>query len=109
MINGNKLVSIIIPVFNRSEDLSRCLESITNLNYNNIEVIVIDDNSSEDIEVICNNYKKVYFYRNKVNGGPAESKNNGINRATGDFLWFIDSDAIIVDCNVLSCMINIVW
>lgn len=89
------LISIIIPTYNRSEYLKQCLQSILNQTYNNYEVIVCDDGSTDSTADVVDSF------RNKLNikydysfnsGGPACPRNRGINLANGEILAFLDSD-----------------
>lgn len=89
------LVSIIIPVYNREQTLERCLSSVIRQTYRNIEIIVVDDGSTDHTHVILEKYEKkdsrIRVYR-KENSGVSESRNLGIHMAEGDYLQFVDSD-----------------
>lgn len=83
-------VSIIIPVFNRYDYLKRCIESIKKQDYDNYEIIVVDDGSTENlsgISKICDIYIK-----NSIKSGPGFSRNTGALRSSGEILLFLDSD-----------------
>jgi len=90
------LFSVIIPTYNRPEQITRCLESLNNqlLIRHEWEVIVVDDGSRKDIKTIVKNlplnYSCIYFYHE--NSGPAKARNCGASRATGKYLVFIDDD-----------------
>lgn len=90
-----ELVSIIIPVYNVEKYLKRCLESVMNQTYKNIEIICINDGSTDRSLKILENYKiqdnriKVFSQENK---GLSETRNRGINLAEGKYIFFIDSD-----------------
>lgn len=91
------LVSIIIPVYNTGKYLYQCLDSVLNQTYKEIEIIVIDDHSTDPLTLeILNHYKEKYpnikFSRNEVNSGLSISRNKGISLANGDFFTFLDSD-----------------
>lgn len=91
----NKIISIIIPVYNAEENLKRCLESVTNQTYSNIEILIINDGSTDTTIKICEEYaKKDKRIRiiNKKNEGVSIARNTGIKNAGGDYLLFIDSD-----------------
>lgn len=98
-------VSIIVPVYNVAPYIIRCLDSIYNQSYPNIEVIIIDDCGCDDSMKIINSYltpekllKTHIIYHNK-NKGISAARNSGINIATGNYLYFIDSDDYIThDC-----------
>tara|TARA_Y100000287_G_C14190523_1_gene339964 strand:- start:217 stop:1194 length:978 start_codon:yes stop_codon:yes gene_type:complete len=86
-------VSIIVPVFNGSFLISRCLDSIfTQIGNFKIEVIVIDDGSTDNTLKILENYKKPITILKQVNNGPAAARNEGIKISTGKYLTFLDAD-----------------
>jgi len=89
------LVSIIITTYNRSNYLKTCIESVVNQTYTNIEILVIDDGSKDEIakenKIICRNYNLCTYYYKKNSGQPA-SRNYGIKKATGDYIAFCDDD-----------------
>ena len=97
-------VSVIIPVFNSVEYIEKCLMSVFKQTFKDFEIIIIDDDSTDSsIEVInkliqnCN--QPVYIYRNNQNHGVSYSRNIGIQKARGEYLFFIDSDdSIASDC-----------
>lgn len=95
-------VSVIIPTYKRSEFLTRAIDSVLNQTYENIEVVVVDDNgiesefrksTEEKMEIYKNNSKVVYI-KNNVNLGGALSRNEGIKKASGDYITFLDDDDI---------------
>ena len=92
--------SLIIPVYNVRDYLAECLDSVVNQNYNNYEVIVVNDGSTDDSLKIARKYEKRYSKLIKVydkkNGGLSDARNFGINKANGEYLFFIDSDDYIV-------------
>lgn len=89
--------SVIIPVYNRPDELKELLESLKNQTYTNFEVIVVEDGSSLKSDTIAEDYQKdldiTYFF--KPNSGPGQSRNYGSERATGEYHVFFDSDCII--------------
>jgi len=89
--------SVIIPVYNRPDELTELLESLKNQNYKNFEVIVVEDGSTDKSDAIVSRYKEFldikYFF--KDNSGPGQSRNYGSERANGDYHVFFDSDCII--------------
>lgn len=93
------LVSIIVPVYNSEKYLKKCIESIIEQTYKNIELILVDDNSKDNSGNICAQYemieKRIKVIRNKTNKGPASARNRGIEKATGSFVIFVDSDDFI--------------
>lgn len=92
------LVSVIVPVYNSEKYLHRCLESIINQTYKNIEIILIDDGSTDNSGKICDEYAlkdgriKVIHTENK---GPAAARNKGIENSRGEFIFFVDADDFI--------------
>lgn len=91
----NELISIIIPVYNVEKYLDRCIKSVINQTYKNIEIILIDDGSTDKSLDICYNYleqdNRIKVFH-KENGGLSSARNYGIDVATGKYLTFIDSD-----------------
>ncbi|HFI0654920.1 TPA: glycosyltransferase family 2 protein, partial [Streptococcus suis] len=92
------LVSIIVPIYNVEKFLPRCIESICNQTYENIEILLINDGSTDGSEQICMDFMKRdsrirYFL--KENGGLSDARNYGIERACGKYLAFIDSDDFV--------------
>jgi len=91
----NKLVSVIIPVFNCEDYIRVCILSVINQTYSNLEIIVINDGSTDNSEYIINQLSleepRLKYFK-KENGGPSSSKNYGIQKAKGDFITFVDSD-----------------
>lgn len=100
-------VSIIVPAYNRPEELDKCLESIRSSDYKAYEIVVIDDCSTDDLRTVCKKHHIDVYHRNEKNLGPTISKNIGITLATGNYLWFLDSDTEILGVNVLSNMVSI--
>ena len=94
-----KKVSIIVPVFNTSARLRKCLDSILNQTLKNFEVIIINDGSNDDSEEIIKEYlyknKELIKYISKKNEGVSKARNLGIKMANTDYLLFVDSDDYI--------------
>nr|APZ79237.1 Glycosyl transferase family 2 [Streptococcus suis] len=87
--------SIIVPVYNVESTISRCLDSILNQTYEDYEVILINDGSTDSSLDICNQYKSIdrrIKVFTKINGGLSSARNTGITYAIGDYLCFVDSD-----------------
>ena len=88
-------ISIVVPVYNTSKYLKKCLNSLVKQSYENIEIIVVDDGSPDDSYKIYQKFaeqdNRVKFIR-KENAGVSEARNTGIDNATGDFIMFVDSD-----------------
>lgn len=102
------LVSIIIPVYNTERYLKKCIESLVNQTYKEIEIILVDDGSKDTSLQICRDYQKtddrVKVYT-KENGGQGSARNMGIDNSTGDYIMFVDSDDW-VDCRIVERLIS---
>lgn len=91
----NKKVSVIIPVYNSQRTIKKCIDSVLNQTYNNIEIIIVNDGSSDDSYSICKNYSATHNnikLLNCKNSGVSKSRNRGLNVAEGDYIQFLDSD-----------------
>lgn len=93
MLN-NSLVTIIIPTFNRCRVLKRAILSATGQTYENIEILVINDGSSDATPEIVNSIddRRIKYFSNKESRGPAAARNTGIKNASGDFITFLEDD-----------------
>ena len=88
-------ISVIVPVYNQEKYLEECIESIINQTYKNLEIILVDDGSTDDSLKICKKYKKIdkrIKIVEKENGGLSTARNAGLAIATGDYIMFCDSD-----------------
>lgn len=91
----NNLISIIVPIYNVENYIEKCISSIVNQTYTNIEILLIDDGSTDNSGIICKEWslkdKRIkYFY--KKNGGVCSARNKGLEEAKGEFIGFVDSD-----------------
>lgn len=108
-----ELISIIIPIYNTEKYLDECLYSVVNQTYSNIEILLIDDGSTDNSGVICDEWskkdKRIKVFH-KENGGPAFARNVGLDNCEGDFIFFCDSDdsmrADLLESLKLSISIN---
>lgn len=94
----NELVSIIIPVYNQELYIKACLDSVINQTYKNIEIIVINDGSTDNSLNILKEYKKIdkrIILINQKNQGVYKARCNGIKKANGKYITFLDSDDFI--------------
>lgn len=94
----NCLVSIIVPVYNVSLYLEDCISSILEQSYKNIEIILVDDGSTDGSGKICDKYKEQdsrIFVIHKENGGLSDARNLGLDASHGDYIAFVDSDDFI--------------
>ena len=89
------LISIIIPAYNIENYIVRCLDSLLNQTYKNLEVIVVDDGSSDNTGKIIDDYASKYEnikVIHKKNAGVSAARNSGIDVANGDYIGFVDGD-----------------
>lgn len=93
-----QLVSIIVPIFNIEDCLSRCIESLMAQTYDNIEILLVNDGSSDNSAEIAEAYahkdKRIHFY-NKSNGGLSSARNFGLEKAKGEYICFVDGDDFV--------------
>lgn len=92
------LISVIIPVFNVQDYLEECIQSITTQTYKNLEIIIVDDGSTDSCASICDSFAERdtrILVIHKINGGLSDARNSGLNIATGDYIAFVDSDDFI--------------
>ena len=94
-MSNNDLVSLIIPVYRVEKYLSRCLDSVLNQDYSNIEIILVDDGSPDSSPLICDEYAQRdprISVIHKKNGGQSSARNAGLKVAKGHYVNFLDSD-----------------
>ncbi|MFR6245818.1 MAG: glycosyltransferase family 2 protein [Romboutsia timonensis] len=103
-----KLVSIIIPIYNSEKYLKKCIDSILEQKYNNLEIILINDGSTDNSGKICDRLaiedKRIKVIH-KLNEGVSIARNKGLEMAKGEYIFFIDSDDYI-DENIIKDMIS---
>ena len=89
--------SIIVPVFNRPDEVDELLESLSNQTHKDFEVIIVEDGSVKTCKDVCDKYADilVLYYYAKENSGPGQSRNYGAERANGDYLLILDSDVVL--------------
>ncbi|BED92602.1 MAG: glycosyltransferase [Candidatus Paraimprobicoccus trichonymphae] len=95
ILNAKPKISVIIPVYNVEKYLNKCLYSITNQTFNDIEIICVNDGSTDDCLKILEAYKKKdsrVQVINQKNRGVSSARNRGLKVATGDYISFVDSD-----------------
>lgn len=98
MSKEEKKISIVVPIYNASLTIERCINSILSQTYKNIEVIIIDDGSSDNGLEICRQIQSKdsrIIIENQPNAGVSVARNRGIDIATGDYIAFVDSDDYI--------------
>ena len=95
MPRANDKISVIVPVYNKKDYLEQCIDSILSQTYNNLELLLIDDESTDGSGEICDRYadrdRRVRVFHQK-NGGPTAAVMTGLKEAVGDYCAFIDSD-----------------
>lgn len=106
------LVSIIVPVWNCKSYFPACIESIRKQNYTNIEIILIDDGSTDGTAELCDacalQDKRIVVYH-LPHGGVAKARNCGLSRVTGDYVMYVDADDVISLCLITLCLQAINW
>jgi glycosyltransferase involved in cell wall biosynthesis len=100
------LVSVIVPVFNVENYLEKCVNSILTQSYRNIELILVNDGSTDNSGFICDalakNDSRISVIH-QANGGSSVARNTGMDKASGEFIWFVDSDDAIAPGAVELC------
>lgn len=93
--NEKALVSICVPIYNTQKYLTRCIKSLLNQSYRNLEIVLADDGSTDQSGLICDEYAKLdsrVIVKHKPNGGEASARNAALAAASGEYVMFIDSD-----------------
>ena len=94
-------VSIVVPVYNTAEYVEECIQSILSQSYKNIEMILVNDGSTDGSDQICKKYKNLsnVQYIEKENAGVVEARKRGVEEARGEWIMFVDSDDYLLkDC-----------
>ncbi len=91
--------SIIVPVYNRPDEVDELLDSLTRQTFNDFEVIIVEDGSATPCKQVCDKYtgSLAIKYFMKPNSGPGQSRNYGVERASGDYVLILDSDVVVPD------------
>lgn len=87
------MISVIIPLYNKSKSICRCLDSVITQSYTDWECVIVDDGSTDDSSQLCKSYtdnRIRYIY--KENGGVSSARNKGFEEAKGDYVLFLDAD-----------------
>ena len=107
----NPLFSLIVPIYNVERYLEQCIESVLAQDYQNYELILVDDGSPDNSIDICTKYAKQYsniVFIHKINGGVSDARNAGIQIARGEYLMFLDSDDYWEGTTILSDLQKII-
>ncbi len=108
-VSNKPLISVIVPVYKVENYLDKCVESIVNQTYKNLEIILVDDGSPDNCPKMCDEWAKKdkrIKAIHKENGGLSDARNKGIDIANGDYITFIDSDDYVED-NYVDLLYNI--
>jgi len=104
-----KLISIVIPIYNKEKYLKRTLDSVVNQTHKNLEIILIDDDSTDNSLKICEEYRKkdkrIIIYKKTKNEGVSAARNIGLEIAKGEYIGFVDADDYIKE-NMYEKLIN---
>lgn len=106
----NPLVSVIIPAYNVQDFLRECLNSVVHQSYSNLEILLIDDGSTDASGEICDEYARSdarVRVIHKLNGGQASARNTALELARGEFLTFVDSDDV-ADVDLVRTLLNLI-
>lgn len=106
----NPLISIIIPIYKVEKYLRSCVDSVLSQSYKNIEVILVDDGSPDACPQICDEYKSIdkrIVVIHKKNGGLSDARNEGLSKATGDYVLFLDSDDLWTEECAVSRLVEV--
>ena len=98
MHESKELISVIVPVYNRESVLEKCINSVLNQTYKNIQLILIDDGSTDNSQSVCESYADKdsrVLVVHQSNRGPAVARNTGLDASKGKYIMFVDSDDYI--------------
>lgn len=93
-----KKISIIIPVYNVEKYINQCLESVINQTYGNLQIVIVDDGSTDNSGYICDKWAEIdnrILVIHKENGGLSSARNSGLDRSDGNYIAFVDSDDVL--------------
>ena len=126
MMSNDQLISVIIPVYQVENYLDQCLESVVGQTYSNLEIILVDDGSTDGCPALCNEWEKKdsrIRVVHKENGGLSDARNVGMQLVTGELIAFVDSDDWIApemfqrlleaiqkdNSDIAACSVEMVW
>ena len=94
-MNTSPLISVILPIYNKQDYMPRCMESLLQQTYQNLDLVLVDDGSCEECAQLCDRYSdldsRVRVYH-KPNGGISDARNYGLIKAAGDYISYVDPD-----------------
>ena len=109
-MNSNPKISVIVPVYKVEKYLDKCVESIVNQTYKNLEIILVDDGSPDNCPAMCDEWaekdERIRVIHNKENGGVSSARNAALEVATGDYIGFVDSDDWI-DSDMYEALVDV--
>ena len=97
-MNENRVISVIVPVYNVEKYLDKCVDSIVNQTYKNLEIILVDDGSPDNCPKMCDAWVEKdsrIKVIHKENGGVSSARNAGLKASCGEYIGFVDSDDFI--------------
>ncbi len=109
-MENKKLISVIVPIYKVEQYLDKCIQSIINQTYQNLQIILVDDGSPDNCGKIADQYAKMdqrIEVIHQTNKGLSEARNNGIKKAKGEYIGFVDSDDYI-DENMYENMLKLI-
>lgn len=105
----NSLISVIVPIYNTEAYLWECVSSVLNQSYRELEIILVDDGSTDRSGIMCDEFGKRdsrVMVVHKENGGLSDARNTGISKAGGKYLYFLDSDDVLAE-DALSILVSL--
>ena len=109
MKKNRELISVIVPIYNVEKYLSECIDTLIKQSFDNLEIILIDDGSTDNCPTICDEYQKKdkrIKVIHKKNGGLSDARNSGLKIAKGEYIIFVDSDDF-VNINFVEVLYNL--
>ena len=96
----DEMISVVVPIYNKEKYLDRCLKTISEQTYRNLEIVLINDGSTDNTEEICKKWLKKdnrILYIAKSNGGVSDARNLGLEKSNGEYITFVDPDDYLKD------------
>lgn len=108
-MNDRLKVSVVVPIYNVEKYLKKCVDSLLEQTYKNIEIILVDDGATDSCPEICDYYKSIdsrIIAVHKQNGGLSDARNEGIKYMSGDYVAFVDSDDYVSPYYIETLVVN---